>query len=183
MYKHQNKPLTTIVYVGLSIAMVTLLTMVIKVPSVRGGYVNFGDIAIFITAVLLGKKAGFLAGSIGSALADILLGYSIYAPATFVIKGIEGFICGLLGHKDEEQAGVPALALATFIAAAWMVSGYFLFEYKIGGLMFANEDFGITAAVLNLPGNIVQGSVSAAAAIPFILAIRRSINLDRFKSL
>jgi uncharacterized membrane protein len=62
MYNRRNRTVTTIVYTALSIAMVTLLTMVIKVPSIRGGYVNFGDIAIFITAVILGKRAGFLAG-------------------------------------------------------------------------------------------------------------------------
>jgi uncharacterized membrane protein len=148
--------------------------MVIKVPSIRGGYVNFGDIAIFITAVILGKRAGFLAGSIGSALADIILGYTVYAPATFVIKGLEGLICGMLGYRKEGQAKISSLIFATVTSAAWMILGYFLFEYKVGGLLFANEDFGITAAVLNLPGNVVQGMVSAAAALPFIHAIKKS---------
>jgi len=153
--------------------------MVIKIPSVRGGYVNFGDIAIFITAVLLGKRAGFLAGSIGSAMADLLLGYSIYAPATFVIKGLEGFLCALLANRKVKEAPVSSLIPPVVISATWMVLGYFIFEYKIGGLLFANEDFGLTAAVLNLPGNIIQGAVSAAAAVTFILAVRKTkLSLD-----
>ena len=31
---------------------------------------------------------GFLAAGLGSALADIFSGYAIYAPATFLIKGL-----------------------------------------------------------------------------------------------
>jgi uncharacterized membrane protein len=86
----------------------------------------------------------------------------------------------MLGYRREGQTKITSLAFATVISASWMVLGYFLFEYKIGGLLFANEDFGLTSAVLNLPGNIVQGVVSAAAALPFILAIKKSgISLDR----
>lgn len=175
MQNENSQKIRKIVYTALSIAMVTLATMIIKIPSIRGGYVNFGDIVIFITAVLLGSTAGFLAGSIGSAMADIILGYSVYAPATFIIKGIEGFICASLsGKKNREGVNITSLIIALIISAAWMVSGYFLFEYKIGGLLFANQDFGATAAILNLPGNITQGLVSAAAALPFILAIKKT---------
>lgn len=69
------------------------------------------------------------------------------------------------------------LIIAMIISAAWMVFRYFIFEYKIGSLLFANEDFRITAAVLNLPGNIIQSTVSAAAALPFILAIKKQVYL------
>ncbi|KPU42457.1 thiamine precursor transporter HmpT [Oxobacter pfennigii] len=177
-----NKKLTFMVYTALCIAMVTLCTMIIKVPSVKGGYVNFGDIVIFITAVLLGKRAGMLAGGIGSAMADLLLGYSVYAPATFVIKGLEGFLCALIANRKDKEATIKSMIPAVIISAAWMVLGYFIFEFKIGGLLFANESFGFTAAVFNLPGNIVQGTVSALVAIPFILALRKTklnFNLKR----
>jgi len=160
------------IYISLSIAMVALATMVIKIPSIRGGYVNFGDIIIFMTAVLIGKKAGFLAGGIGSAMADIILGYTSYAPGTFLIKGIEGFICGWLAG-DRNKQNSHQLMLSMILSAAWMVFGYFMYEYQIGALLFANEDFGITAAVMNLPGNIIQGSVSAAAALSLVMALKK----------
>lgn len=175
MYNLSNSKLKSIVYTSLSIAMVLLCTMAIKIPSVKGGYINFGDIMIFITAVFLGKGAGFLAGGIGSSMADIILGYSVYAPATFIIKGLEGFICAVLSkNKGRNDFKAASLIPALFISAAWMVLGYFLYEYKIGGLIFANSEFGAVAAVLNLPGNIIQGAVSAVAALPFILAIKKT---------
>lgn len=170
-----SRHLKLLVYTSLSIAIVTLLTLVIRFPSVKGGYVNFGDIAIFIVAVLLGRTTGALAGSIGSCLADIISGYAIYAPATFVIKGIEGLICGLIDQGGKSRGeNIWRLIIAVTVSAMWMVAGYFLFEYKIGGFLFGNSDFGLTTAILNMPGNIVQGAVSALAAVPFILALKRT---------
>lgn len=183
MENQHSGNLRAIVYTALAIAMVALSTMIIKIPSIKGGYINFGDIMIFITAVFLGRTAGFLAGGIGSAMADLILGYSVYAPATFIIKGLEGLICSLILRRGENRKiNIPSLIIAMVIAAAWMVFGYFMYEYKIGSLLFANEDFGITTALLNLPGNIIQGVVSAAAALPFILAIKKtgiSFNIKR----
>jgi Predicted membrane protein len=168
-----------IIYTGLSIAMVALATMAIKIPSIKGGYINFGDIMIFITAAFLGKTAGFLAGGIGSAMADILLTYTIYAPATFIIKGLEGLMCALL-IGNINKAKPSRLIIAMAVSAAWMVFGYFMYEYKIGSLLFANPDFGAVAAIANLLGNILQGAVSAAAALPFILTLRKTgISFDR----
>jgi len=36
-----------------------------------------------------GRKSGFLAGAIGSSVADIAMGYQHFAPVTFVVKGFE----------------------------------------------------------------------------------------------
>lgn len=172
--KPVNK-LKFLVYTSLSIAMVAICTMIIKIPSVRGGYINFGDIMIFIAAVFLGKTSGLLAGGIGSAMADTLLGYYTYAPATLLIKGLEGLFCSLIAGKiRKDKINIPRLIIALVISAGWMVLGYFLYEYQIGGMLFANQDFGTTTALLNLPGNVVQGLVSAAAALPFILAIKKT---------
>lgn len=170
-----NNKLKLTVYTALSIAMVALCTMIIKIPSLKGGYINFGDIMIFITAATLGKVPSLLAGGIGSAMADVLLGYYVYAPGTLVIKGLEGLICGLIIDQLKKRIPYTAvLGAATVVSAVWMVFGYFMYEYKIGSLLFVNPDFGLAAASFNLLGNIIQGSVSAAAAIPFILAIRKT---------
>ena len=174
-----NRQLRFLVYTALSIAIVTLLTLVIRIPSVKGGYINFGDIAIFIVSVLIGKESGALAGGIGSCLADIISGYAVYAPATFGIKGVEGFICGLIsGRRRCGEKGIWRLVAAVTVSAVWMAAGYFLFEYKIGDLMFGNSDFGLTTAILNLPGNIAQGGVSALSAVAFILTLERTRMFD-----
>ena len=56
------------------------------------GYVNIGDSIIFVTSILFGPISGMIAGGFGSALADILTGYSHWALFTLLIKGFEGYI-------------------------------------------------------------------------------------------
>lgn len=164
MGNQSSKRLLSIVYTALAIALVTLSTMVIRIPTIKG-YVNFGDIAIFVTAILLGKKSGFLAGALGSATADILGGYIIYAPGTFIIKGLEGLICALLiWRSSNNKANTYSLIISPIIAGMWMVLGYFIYEYIL---------FGLGTALPSIPSNLLQGGVSAVAAVPIVLALKK----------
>ena len=168
-----SKKLYSIIYTALAIAMVTLSTMAIRIPTIKG-YVNFGDIMIFAAAVLIGKRTGFLAGSIGSAMADVIAGYAIYAPGTFIIKGLEGLICALIIRKHEDGSiNTKTLIAGVAAGAAWMIAGYFLYEYAV---------FGYAAAIAGVPGNLLQGGVSAVAALPIVLAIKKtkfSLNIEK----
>ena len=69
-------------------ALCCVATMIIKIPSPLKGYLNLGDCVVLLSGWLLGPAYGFAAAGIGSALADIFSGYVIYAPATFIIKGL-----------------------------------------------------------------------------------------------
>jgi uncharacterized membrane protein len=102
----------------------------------------------------------------GSALADLMLGYAIFAPGTFVIKGLEGLVCGIIaerlgsgGHKSRP------LAIGTACGALVMIAGYFLYETVI---------FGFPVGLTSIPGNLLQGGVSAVTAVPVILAIKKT---------
>jgi len=146
---------------GLMIALVFLTTYFTRLPEpIPPGYVNIGDAAIMIAAIVLGKSSGFIAGSIGSCLADLISGAFIYAPITFIVKGVEGFVIGLI--MQENRKGKPGELfgiIAVVAGAAIMVAGYFLAESYILGIF--DKTFGYTAAVANLPLNLVQGGVSA----------------------
>ncbi|SKA94793.1 Uncharacterized membrane protein [Caloramator quimbayensis] len=163
---NEKSKIKNIVYTAMAIALVTVATMIIRIPSPKMGYINFGDIMIFITAAILGRKIGFAAGGLGSAFADILGGYFIYAPATFIIKGIEGLILAMLVKKDKEgNLKSQSIVVASILSALWMVLGYFIYEYFM---------FGVGTAYPNVPANLIQGGVSAAVAIPILLAAEKS---------
>lgn len=196
MENQTSKKLLFIVYTSLAIALVTLSTMVIRIPVLRG-FINFGDIMIFVTAILLGRKAGFIAGAFGSALADMLSGYMVYAPATFLIKGLEGLICASLIWKNTDyRDNTYSLFISPIIAGMWMVFGYFIYDFILFGIIgivipsipgevlqsgfmntvifvFKNSLIGAGAAIPAVPANILQGGVSAAAAIPIVLAMKK----------
>ncbi|MDW8034801.1 MAG: ECF transporter S component, partial [Nitrososphaerota archaeon] len=104
---------------ALSIALVFVATSSISIyiPATKG-YFNLGDSMIFLTAILFGPIVGGVAGGIGSMLSDVFLSYTVYAPATLVIKGIEGFITGKLYRilsRKERTGGVWLAMLLFFI--------------------------------------------------------------------
>ncbi len=78
-----------------SLVAVATIAFTIYVPATRG-YFNVGESAIFLVALLGGARMGAFAGGVGSMLADLILGYYLFAPATLVIKGLEGYLLGVL---------------------------------------------------------------------------------------
>ena len=85
---------------AVSAALVCAVTMVfsVYVPQTRG-FFNLGETMVYAVAMLLGPFIGSFAGGVGSMFADILLGYYVYAPATLVVKALEGGVVGLLSRK------------------------------------------------------------------------------------
>ena len=66
-----------IVFTSLFAALCCVLTMVIKIPSPIGGFMNLGDAAVLSSGYFLGGAYGFFAAAIGSCLADVFSGYII----------------------------------------------------------------------------------------------------------
>jgi uncharacterized membrane protein len=99
---------------------------------------------------------GFLAAGIGSGIADVLLGYGIYAPITFLIKGLMAISCYFLrkGLKRKLKKDLLVLMMSGLVAEIIMVSGYYIFE----GFMY-----GWNASLVNVPFNAVQGAVGLVA--------------------
>ena len=69
-------------------ALTCIATMIIKIPSPLKGYLNLGDCVVLLSGWLLSPLYGFLAAGLGSGLADLISGYGVYVPATFIIKGV-----------------------------------------------------------------------------------------------
>jgi len=139
---------------AMMIALTTVGTLFLRIPGiVPNGYVNFGDMFLMFTGLLLGPTAGFVAGSFGSALADIVSGYAYYAPYTFIVKGLEGLVCGLI-YKMLNQ---KYTAVATLTGGVLMVIGYFAAES-----IFL---YGMKGAAADLLGNTLQGVINAFLAV------------------
>lgn len=143
-------------------AMTTVMTMVIQIPTpATEGYLNLGDMVVFLAAFTLGKKGGFIVGGFGSALADLLTGYTHYVPITLVVKGLEGYIAGAL---LETKIGREKPIVATSVGGIFMAIGYFIPETFMYG----------KAAVVSVPGNIMQGLVGAVASVLLYSALKRT---------
>ena len=163
-----------IVLNGLMIALVFLGTYLTRIPGpVPPGYINFGDAIIMIAAIMLGRNSGFLAGAIGSAIADIAAGGIIFAPITFIVKGVEGYVIGAITtNAGENKKGELLKIIAVVVGAAIMVAGYFFAELTV--LKIFDKTFGYTAAITELPFNLIQGGISILIGYTLSTMLKRS---------
>ena len=165
---------------GLMIAIVFVTTCFTRIPGpVAQGYINFGDIFIMAAAIIIGKNIGCIAGAFGSALADIAVGGFLFAPVTFIVKGLEGYVTGAIAGSsgDNKQVNNVKIMAAVCVGALVMVAGYFLSEMYI--LKIFSDTFGYTAAITELPANLLQGGVSAAAGY-IIVGLLNKVNIRKY---
>ncbi|MCY3773337.1 MAG: ECF transporter S component [Gemmatimonadetes bacterium] len=161
---------------ALMIALMTLATLIVRIPNpATQGYINLGDAMLFTIALVFGWRIGGIAGGVGSALADALGGYFLWAPWTLVIKGLEGILVGTIaawGARDGRDARGGrhprriAAFVAVFVGGAWMVSGY----YVAGSVLF-----GGVAALTEIPGNLTQAGVAVVVALPLSVILRNAL--------
>ena len=148
-------------------ALVCIATMLIPIKLPGGGFANLGDCFVIASGCLLGTPLGVLAAAIGSALADILFGYFIYAPATFIIKGLMAFTAYIIYKK---QKTVLSVVLAALCSEIIMVVLYFVYECFI---------LGFGAASADIIGNCGQGIVGIIAGVIIMTVIGRNTFLNK----
>jgi len=166
-----------LVLTGLMTALITVATMAIAVPvPFTNGYIHMGDSMIFLAVLILGWKHGALASGVGSALADLFLGYVHWAPWTLCIKGLMAVVMGLIIQqcmKNKKFTGVFSL-----ITAGVWVAFNFLVQRIVSYEAAANapglyEEVGVSNA--SEFGEFINGMQSqlmlVALAIPVILLL------------
>lgn len=129
-------------------AVIFIFTGYLHVPSFNG-YTHIGDAFLYLAASLLppGYAAG--AGAVGAGLADLLTGYSMWAPATLVIKAATA--CCFTAKAPTFLCRRNCIGLLpAFVLCA---GGYYLYECAITG--------NFVAPLAGVPGYIVQVVLSS----------------------
>jgi len=145
-----NNNLKKLILAALFAALSCVATMSIRIPTPgTSGYIHPGDAIVILSGVILGPVWGFLAGGIGSALSDLIGGYFIYVPITFVIKGLVALAAGLLYQKigKNQKSRYIAVILGGVADIILVAGGYFVCEFFIYG----------AGAAASIPANIIQG--------------------------
>ena len=119
------------------------------------------------------SPGGGFAGGVGSALADIFLGYGSFAPATFIVKGIEGFIVGYLYFRWKQEKSknnnlIPKL-ISIPLGGLVMVLGYFIYEIIL---------LGLGDALVEFPWNLLQVIVGLTATISLTSILETQLQLE-----
>ncbi|MCR4694465.1 MAG: ECF transporter S component [Pseudobutyrivibrio sp.] len=172
----QNDKTRKLIIAALMAALTCVGTMIIKVPTPTQGYIHPGDGFVLLSGLLLGPVWGALAAGIGSALSDLIGGYFIYVPATFIIKGLTAVtafyvfkaLSKVLPAKSDWIKLVPSGILGELV----MVLGYFLFEiFMLAVVNGTSLTAGVIAAVAGIIPNLIQagfGVVIASILYPLL---------------
>lgn len=152
-------------------AITTIFTIAVRIPiAPTRGYINLGDVAIYFSAITFGPFSALISGGLGTALADILSGYSQWAPISFAVHGLEGLVIGIIVHFFNKRDShtvylIITWSLAFVAGTVVMAGGYLIAEIFMVGL---------GAALTELPGNIIQNIAGIAGGVPLTLAIKRA---------
>lgn len=166
-----SKKTMTLVTAALMAALTCIATMVIMIPSPLKGYLNLGDCLVLISGWILPPVYGFLAAGLGSSLADIFSGYVLYAPVTFLIKGLMAVIACYGAQLLQKKTGTLAACVISGAAAEFlMVLGYFIFESIL---------YGITPSMVNIPANAIQGIAGLTIGVAIMKALEHSNILSK----
>ncbi|MBS9335250.1 ECF transporter S component [Fructobacillus sp. M1-13] len=140
MSNWSSKKITT---VAALVAINVALSYIIRIPvPATSGYVNLLEGVIFLAALFMGQKAGFLVGAFSGGLLDLLAGYPHWILFSFLIHGLEGWVAGMAKEKASFQT-----VLLLLLSSVIMVLGYFL---------AASFLYNWQAALSSVPGNIAQ---------------------------
>lgn len=146
-----------------ALVCVVTISFSIYVPATQG-FFNVGESMVYLSAIFFGPLVGALAGGVGSMLADIILGYPHYAPATLIIKACEGAIVGTLisrrptfSSKLHWKILTMGSAVVTGFLLGWIGTAYYSGEVEL--------TLGASLFMLNIPAWfwLLLGSMTAAA--------------------
>lgn len=160
-----DKKIRLLTVTALLTALTAVSTILIQIPTPTKGYVNLGDCLVNISAWMLGPVYGAAAGGIGSAIADIISGYFIYAPATLIIKALMAVVSFFVfSAVNKHSKTLTARIIAAVSAEIVMSLGYTLYE----AFLYHSPSVFITG----IPGNIAQsvmGVIGSVAVYELVL--------------
>lgn len=157
-----------IVLTALFAALTCVATMSIRIPTPgTGGYIHPGDAIVILSGIILGPGYGLLAAGIGSAMSDLIGGYFLYVPITFVIKGLIAFLSAYTYKSiaKTEKTKYIAVASCGVIDTILVAGGYGFCEIFL---------YGGAAAIASVPANLIQGVSGLLIAIvlfPILTAV------------
>ncbi|KQL54295.1 hypothetical protein AN964_12860 [Heyndrickxia shackletonii] len=153
----------------IALTLVATAFINIRLPLMgNGGLIHLGNIPLFIAAMVYGKKTGAIVGAFGMGLSDIISGWAIWSPFTFIIVGAMGFIVGLFSEK---VPGNRLLINTLAVACALIIKlvGYYFAEVILYGNWI--QPLG------SIPGNVMQVVLAGIIVVPLAGRVKKQITI------
>ena len=152
----------------IALVFVSTLLLNIKLPiTANGGLVHLGTAMLFLASILFGPKKAAIAGAIGMGLFDLYAGWTLWAPFTFVARGLQGYVVGKIAWSNGRNGkSIPFNIIGVILSVPVMLAVYYLCE----GIIYGNW----IAPMASIPGNLVQNAVGIIVAIPVSAALKKT---------
>jgi len=149
----------------ISLTLVATMFINIKLPIMgNGGLIHLGNVPLFIAALVYGKKTGAVAGAFGMGFFDLISGWALWAPFTFIIVGAMGFLVGLIAEKVPGKR-VLVNTLAVAVALIIKVVGYYFVEV----ILYGNWILPLGS----IPGNVMQVVIAGIIVVPLVGRLKK----------
>jgi uncharacterized membrane protein len=190
MHRKPSNPLALAV-VAVMTSITFVLTFLVRVPTPGRGYAHLGDAGVFFAAFAFGPWIGAVSGGLGTLLSDLLAGYSLWAPFSLLIHGLQGCVAGWVWARwqplirwarsksaESAEQQVPRHRFWLLLPGTMTMVGL-LASAGLGGLIVVGGYFaagipltGVGAAAGDVPFNIVQVTAGALLGVPLYLLVR-----------
>ncbi|MBE5756885.1 MAG: ECF transporter S component [Clostridiales bacterium] len=153
-----------ITYMAVFTALVALATAFLSIPN-GIGYTNLGETFIFVAGSFFDPFFAFIVSGLGSAIADMSLGYFIYAIPTFIIKGLEGFLVSILVKTLLKKCNeLISILLSFLLGALIMVFGYFITNTLL---------YSFYEATIAITNDLIQGGINLVLGITLTIVLAK----------
>lgn len=178
-----SETLRKIIFAGLMAALCYIGYAIFPPISVTGTKIHLGNAFVVLGALLLGGLYGGLSGAIGLSLADILSGYAVSAPRTFICKLVIGLVCGLIAHhlfhisENREKTYIVRAAIVASVGSL-LVNCIFEPSLKWVWYMFLfpdpekAESAIKTLLAITTYSTLINAAINSVIAIILYLALR-----------
>jgi uncharacterized membrane protein len=143
-------------------AIVFATTMIQLTLTPDGGYIHLGEAGILFSAFAFGPWVGAVIGGLGTALADLTLGFPQWAIFSLIIHGVQGWVAGWI---SERWPGLGGLVFAAVLGGVIVVAGYL----PVGIYL---EGSGV--ALFSVPFNALQVFIGGVISIPLFYLVRQA---------
>lgn len=141
----QRKPMskgvelaTIVLFSALYVIIMVFSWQTYPISSPVGGYLRFGDVAVFVAALFFGCKVGGLVGVLGAVGADFYLAYP-YWYISILAHGLEGVTAGLAREKSFALQVVACIVGGLVMASVYFFVNVFLKGYPVAAVAFVQD--------------------------------------------
>jgi uncharacterized membrane protein len=157
-----------------------------RFPVGPGIWFHFGPSVMMLASIVLGPLSGALTGAVGASLVNVIQGTVIQAPAQFIMRFLQCFVCGWIAWgslRNGKEPKIIRMAVACAIASIAYFALFMAWSYiDLRFITFNNtHEAALVIMGTRVPNSTVMAignTIIAAVLAPPLRAALKKARLD-----